>query len=172
MGYDVTNNDSVIELVNNQDTPNQGNLDTITLPDSTPTSELVGQEGVKPAEDIVVLPDTLPTPELVSTEGATQQEQVVEIPDKIPSEGVVLLEGTEIPISERVQVTVKGDRHYIHTQTVPSLVWNIWHYLKKRPSIHIEDSEGNQVYAEIKHISIDRAQIIFGVEFSGYAYCN
>ncbi|MBQ9621256.1 MAG: hypothetical protein IJR41_04900 [Atopobiaceae bacterium] len=65
-----------------------------------------------------------------------------------------------------------GDKSYIHTQTTDAYVWNIAHYLGKRPSITIVDSGGNVVEGEESYIDENNVQVRFNVETRGQAYCN
>ena len=64
------------------------------------------------------------------------------------------------------------DKNYVHTQAVAAATWNVYHNLGKHPSIHIEDIGGSVVIAEIIHVDNNHAQILFGSNRAGFAYCN
>lgn len=65
-----------------------------------------------------------------------------------------------------------GDKNYIHSQQVPSSVWNVSHNLGKRPSITIVDSSESVVYGDIQYIDNNNLTITFSGAFSGKAYFN
>lgn len=99
MGYDVTNNDSVIELVAGTQLPVPNDLIPIVLPSTLPSPELVEQEVIQPVGSIVALPDIVPSPELVGMDTITPVGDVIELPLTVPPDGIVLLETIEIPQS-------------------------------------------------------------------------
>lgn len=76
-------------------------------------------------------------------------------------------------IDTRISAAGGGsDKHYAHTQSSASSVWNITHNLVKFPSIQVFDSAGTEVVGDITHLSVNSARIQFTVPFSGVAYCN
>jgi len=168
MGYDVTNNDSIIELVSGQEVPDQGNLDAIVLPSTLPSPELVGQEIIGPVGEVVELPSNLPQTGIILTE----DDNAIVIPDSIPAGQEVLTEGTILPSPVPTPTIITGDKYYLHTQSVASDIWSIYHNLQKRPSIHIEDSSGKEIITEIIHVTNNLARAYFGKAYTGTAHCN
>ena len=72
-----------------------------------------------------------------------------------------------VPTSE-----ITGDKHFTHTQALPSLIWSITHNLEKMTSVTIQDDSGNTVLGEINYTSIDTITITFISAVSGVAYLN
>lgn len=171
MGYDVTNNSSVVEL--SQDTPiiEVQNNESIELPSTLPSPELVGQEAVVPVGEVVVLPDVLPSPELIKVEGITQGNPI-DLPTQLPNDPIVLTDGQQLPTDSQGTPVYYGDKYYLHTQTISASTWEIYHNLGKHPSIHIEDGSGNEIITNILHIDDNHAQVIFGKNYTGTAHCN
>lgn len=65
-----------------------------------------------------------------------------------------------------------GDLTYEHAQTTASDTWDITHNLRKRPSVLVEDSAGDEVEGSIEFVSVDRLVITFSAAFSGRAILN
>jgi hypothetical protein len=97
MGYDVTNNSSVVELVQPQSVPVGNDLTPITLPDVVPPPQPLVSESVVPVGATIQLPKTLPTVELIGMDTITPRGDVITIPNFVPPDGVVLLESIRIP---------------------------------------------------------------------------
>lgn len=62
--------------------------------------------------------------------------------------------------------------HFIYTQSVASATWTVNHNMGKRPSVSIVDSSGDEVIAEVNHVSTNQLVITFSTAFSGVAYLN
>jgi hypothetical protein len=206
MGYDVTNNDSVIELVPGASIPVPSEIVPIVLPESpVPSPELIGTDAIAPVGDTIVLPSTVPSPELIGTDAIAPVGDMIEIPPVVPPDGIILLEVIPIPgvasvvgasrlieltdvdsirndgdvliydisTDTYIHVEYAGDAHYIHTQATPLQTWSINHDLGKIPSITVVNSSGTVMLAEINHLDINNAEVIFGnATFTGVAYCN
>jgi hypothetical protein len=65
-----------------------------------------------------------------------------------------------------------GDKHYVHTQSIPAATWTINHNLGKRPSVTIVDSAGTEWVTEVEHTSDNQCVARFENAFSGKAYAN
>lgn len=97
MGYDVTNNSSIVELGPGKSVPSGTDLTPIELPDELPSQEILVTENVTPVGEVVELPNTLPSPELIAVPDAVRGGNPITIPDYIPPDGIVLLETIPIP---------------------------------------------------------------------------
>lgn len=64
------------------------------------------------------------------------------------------------------------DSHFEFIQSTASNTWVILHELGKVPSVHIQDTLGNDVEGDITIDSIDQLTINFNTAFSGTAYLN
>lgn len=64
------------------------------------------------------------------------------------------------------------DKHYTHTQYIPSNEWIIHHQLNKFPSVTVIDSADIVVVGEIQYIDKDNVKITFSGSFGGKAYLN
>jgi len=58
---------------------------------------------------------------------------------------------------------------YTHTQSVPLAVWTVNHNLGTRPAVAIVDSGGNEVEADVVHVSANQLLIRFAIPFTGLA---
>ena len=58
---------------------------------------------------------------------------------------------------------------YTHTQSVPLAVWTVNHNLGTRPAVAIVDSGGNEVEADVVHMSANQLLIRFAIPFTGLA---
>ena len=161
-------NDSIIELVSGHEVPDQGNLDAIVLPSTLPSPELVGQEIIAPVGEVIELPDVLPQDEIILTE----DDDAIVIPDSIPAGQEVLTEGTILSSPTITPTVTTGDKYYLHTQSIASDVWSIYHNLQKRPAIHIEDGTGQEIFTQIIHVTNNLARAYFGKPYIGTAHCN
>lgn len=67
-----------------------------------------------------------------------------------------------------------NDKHYTHTQGVPSAVWTVTHGLRKRPSVTVVDSAGDVTLPTVAYDpdDADRLTLTFAGAMSGKAYCN
>lgn len=59
---------------------------------------------------------------------------------------------------------------HIHSQPIPSTVWNVSHLLGGYPSVTIVDTAGTVVYGEISYSSTTDVVLSFSAAFAGYAY--
>lgn len=65
-----------------------------------------------------------------------------------------------------------SDKHYTHTQAVPSDTWTITHNLNKRPSITVVDSAGSEVVGDYDYVDDNTVVLTFTGGFAGNAYLN
>lgn len=65
-----------------------------------------------------------------------------------------------------------GGDTYVYTQATPSAVWTVPHNLSRRPSVTIVDSQGRQIFADLRYIDDNIVQITHSVALTGQAYCN
>lgn len=61
---------------------------------------------------------------------------------------------------------------YEHNQAVPAAIWNINHLLGFRPNISAYNVGSRMVMGEVRHISIDQAEVIFDMPVAGFAICS
>lgn len=169
MRYDVTNNTSIIQLAPAKEVVETGNVKAIELPSSVPSPELIQKDNVPSGGGFIELPSVVPSPQLLPVESVVQEKETIAIPAKIPSDPLVLLESVPLPSAGKL---VTGDKYYIHLQSTPSTMWEVYHNLGKRPAIFIEDSTGKQIITEIVHVTDNVANIFFGKPYRGIAYCN
>lgn len=65
-----------------------------------------------------------------------------------------------------------GDKKYTHNQSSASAQWVINHNLRKKPSVAVVDSAGNNVVGEITYTNNNSITVDFSGSFAGYAYLN
>lgn len=61
---------------------------------------------------------------------------------------------------------------YEHSQAAPAAIWNINHLLGFRPNISAYNVGSRMVIGEVRHISIDQAEVIFDMPVAGFAICS
>lgn len=61
---------------------------------------------------------------------------------------------------------------HVHSQSQPSVEWNIEHGLNKYPSVAIVDSTENLVIGNVEYIDENNLKVSFTGAFSGKAYIN
>lgn len=71
------------------------------------------------------------------------------------------------PCPEPTQLNV-----YVFTQSAPLSLWTINHNLGFRPSIELFDVAGQEIDANVVHISVNTAQVYFTTAAAGSARCN
>jgi len=96
----------------------------------------------------------------------------IQLPNRNVSDPIVLIDAPTVPISQNSSIFVPSSSGYVHSQTVPSSSWEVYHNLGKHPSIHIEDLSGNVIITEIIHLDNNHARILFGGNYTGNAYCS
>ena len=79
-----------------------------------------------------------------------------------------------IEVLEVVAAIDEKDLNYVHTQAVEnaSSIWSITHNLDKKPSVRIEDPDGNDIIAQIDYVDTNTLTIIFAIPVAGTAYLN
>lgn len=159
---------SIIQLAESGQIPDQGVLDSIGLPSSVPSPELIGVELINPLDNTIKLPDSLPKEEPILTEGSAS----VQIPDSIPSGEEILVEGITLTNPSPEPFVITGDKYYLYTQNVASDTWHVYHGLQKRPAVHIEDLTGQEIITQIVHVTNNYFRVHFEKPYVGTAHCN
>lgn len=75
---------------------------------------------------------------------------------------------------------IKGDKgdpglsgaSYVHTQSVASSEWVVFHGLNRFPSLVVVDSAGDTVEGSVKYDSSMQITVTFSAPFGGLAYVN
>lgn len=88
--------------------------------------------------------------------------------------------GTELVLSairandtdECLSVIANDDKHHVHDQGLPALVWTVQHGLDKYPTVAVIDTGDNVVIGEVTYIDLNNLTITFNAAFSGKAYSN
>jgi hypothetical protein len=67
-----------------------------------------------------------------------------------------------------------GDKTYIHPQSTPSSVWEVWHHMGKIPTIDMRDSSGRQIlgFSREDVEGLHKTILTIGFSTSGKAICN
>lgn len=60
---------------------------------------------------------------------------------------------------------------FVFSQPTPATEWVINHNLGFRPAVEIIDAGGNEVDAEVQHISVNQARVYFNAAIAGEARC-
>jgi len=69
-------------------------------------------------------------------------------------------------------ITGAADLAFEFNQAAPATSWVIAHNLGKRPSVHVQDTSGNDVEGAITHTDVNNMTITFNTAFAGDAYLN
>ncbi len=104
---------------------------------------------------------TGPSLGLVYTEGGANQNII-----QVSAGGCI----TRINLNP--SITLNQNTSFVHTQTVPSIVWDITHGLNMMPNVRTEDSSGNDIEGVIENVNVDRVKIYFTQAISGKAYLS
>ena len=83
-----------------------------------------------------------------------------------------LVQKIDLETGKEYLSNVAEDKHYIHNQNEPTLIWNITHNLNKKPSVNVVDSAGKSVIGDIIYIDTNNLRIEFTAVFAGIAYLN
>jgi hypothetical protein len=65
-----------------------------------------------------------------------------------------------------------GDLHFVFTQGISSLTWEVEHNLNKFPSITVIDTGNTVVVGQYKYIDNNNVTLTFSAAFAGKAYLN
>jgi len=65
-----------------------------------------------------------------------------------------------------------GDKTFVFTQAIASVVWNVQHDLEKFPSVSVVSDDNIQVFGEVEYVDDNNLIITFNGAFSGKAYMN
>jgi hypothetical protein len=65
-----------------------------------------------------------------------------------------------------------SDKNYVHTQAVPSAIWNVQHNLNKFPSVTSVNNSNIKMFGEVTYVDENNLTINFSAGFSGKAYIN
>lgn len=88
------------------------------------------------------------------------------------ADGHIGVDGLPGPVGPQGPPGLDGDKHYVHDQMAPQLVWTINHGMGKRPAVSVQDSGGTEVEGLVSYVSANVLTIEFSAAFSGTAYCN
>lgn len=83
--------------------------------------------------------------------------------------------GTTSEHWEEFQTSGGGDKHYTHTQSMPSQEWVVAHNLDKKVAVMVEDQNvpGVVCMPAVEYIDSNTVKIHIGnFAIAGYAYCN
>jgi hypothetical protein len=69
-----------------------------------------------------------------------------------------------------VELALKEDLGYVHTQSIPSAVWNVSHNLGFVPNVTVVNSFGEVVEGSYTYTSNTAVELTFDGSFSGKAY--
>lgn len=61
---------------------------------------------------------------------------------------------------------------YVHSQASAEALWIINHNLGVRPSVSITETGGNELDAEVLHISLNQCHVVFNTPTAGLARVN
>lgn len=61
---------------------------------------------------------------------------------------------------------------YIHQQAVASATWTINHNLGFQPDVYLADQGGNEIDAQVLHVSVNQALVYFNLPTAGTARCH
>ena len=77
-------------------------------------------------------------------------------------------------LKDAIDRAIQGgdDKHYKHTQTIPSSHWIVVHNLHKKPGVEVVDSNDSKIWADWSHIDDDSLEVFFEQELTGAVYCN
>lgn len=77
-----------------------------------------------------------------------------------------------LDILESTTLEDEKDLNYVHNQDNSSMIWTINHNLNKKPSVRIEDINGDDIIGEIDYIDNNTLKIQFAIPVAGNAYLN
>jgi len=80
-----------------------------------------------------------------------------------------------IPIGQTYNidgVPLEPDKYYQHIQSIPAVLWNVFHELGKYPSVTVIDSYGIEYEGEVSHTDENNLTLTFSAMISGFANCN
>jgi hypothetical protein len=59
---------------------------------------------------------------------------------------------------------------FVYMQSLPAAIWTVNHNLNKYPSVHIVDTNNNEVIADIQYTTVNQVVVSFSEPFSGNAF--
>ena len=65
-----------------------------------------------------------------------------------------------------------GDKNYVFTQAIPSVLWTINHNLNKFPAVTVVNINNVTMYGNVTYLDLNNLEIEFSAGFSGKAYMN
>jgi hypothetical protein len=65
-----------------------------------------------------------------------------------------------------------GDKNFVFTQGLPSVIWFVAHNLNKRCAVQIVDNAYNEIEGEILWVDLNNVTIKLNAARTGYVYCN
>ena len=93
---------------------------------------------------------------------------------------MIIVEKFDTETQERKQGLIKAenlepgikDAYFVFEQTTPSLVWQVSHPLNKKPSVTVEDNNGNIVESLVEYIDDSLIEISHNLPIYGKAYLS
>ncbi len=146
---------------------------TCKLPDATVFTFALPQGGVVSLETLKVSTEQ-PTP-LPSTID-TINEKITEHAEVEASSGTLghvdySSSAFETAVASLVG-DLGGDKTYRHVQSVASATWIVTHNLGKYPAVQVVDTTKRGVIGDVRYVSNNVIEVLFGAAFAGEAYVN
>ena len=163
-------------FVNDEDLIIENNIFTVVI-DESPSIVI---DPVEIINEVIVSPEvTYVVVNSVGIQGPPGSGTADEILDLTSITSDDITEGTTnlfLSIEERTAIANIADggvdRHYTHAQDIETAVWSINHNLGKYPAVHVVDSAGTVVIAEIDQIDTNNLTVTFAYATTGKVYCN
>jgi hypothetical protein len=67
-------------------------------------------------------------------------------------------------------ITGSFNDSFVYMQSLPASTWTVNHGLNKYPSVHIVDSNNNEVIADVQYTTVNQVVISFSEPFNGNAF--
>lgn len=82
----------------------------------------------------------------------------------------LVYEGVELTLAEVGLQGVPGSSgaSFEHLQSSPSDIWIVNHNLGFKPNVQVFDDQNRQIFAEIRHFSINQTRLIFNWPQTGF----
>lgn len=127
-------------------------------PEGSTVINVLGEEELSPISDKV------PTSKAIASYTRTITGNINELSDSLkePSDTTLV----------DVLNTLHLRDHYTHNQQTPSTMWTINHPLKKKPSVTITSSAGEEMIGDVEYPSLSQVIVRFSAGFSGSAFLN
>lgn len=115
-------------------------------------------------EELIPMSDKVPTSKAIASYTRTITGNINELSDSLKEPGDTTLVD--------VLNTLHLRDHYTYNQQTPSTTWTINHPLKKKPSVTITSSAGEEMIGDVEYPSLSQVIVRFSAGFSGSAFLN